>query len=115
MTGPAERVRGLALALPQAAERGTWGATTYRVGERIFAVTTSDAASVTCKVPPGLREVLLESAPRRFFIPPYFGTKGWVAVRLDDGCDWDELRDLLEGSYALVAPKRLAAQVRRNT
>jgi hypothetical protein len=36
-----------------------------------------------------------------------------VALRLDVGkVDWDEVRELLLGSYVLIAPKRLADQVK---
>ncbi|MGH7910332.1 MAG: MmcQ/YjbR family DNA-binding protein [Candidatus Dormibacteraceae bacterium] len=111
MTSTLTRVRALALALPETVERETWGVATYRVRERIFATASGDQPSLCCKVPPGLREVLLESGPERFFVPPYFGPKGWVAVRLGPEADWEEVRDLLEGSYSLVAPKRLAARL----
>jgi predicted DNA-binding protein (MmcQ/YjbR family) len=43
----------------------------------------------------------------------YIGSRGWVALRLDTGkVDWDEVRELLLGSYMLVAPARLAEQVK---
>jgi predicted DNA-binding protein (MmcQ/YjbR family) len=37
---------------------------------------------------------------------------GWVALRLDRGAiDWEEVRELLRTSYALLAPKKLARAV----
>ena len=37
----------------------------------------------------------------------------WVALRLDTGkVDWREVKDLLQCSYSLVAPKKLAEQAR---
>ena len=48
-----------------------------------------------------------------FYLPAYLALKGWVALRLDvSKVDWDEVRDLLLGSYAQVAPKRLAERVK---
>ena len=51
--------------------------------------------------------------PERFFVPPYVGSKGWVGARLDAAQDWDELAELLEDSYRLIAPKRLSALLDR--
>jgi phosphoribosylglycinamide formyltransferase-1 len=68
---------------------------------------------VTCKVSPGDNKALTEAQPARFYLPAYLASKGWVALRLDVGkVDWDEVRDLLLGSYAQVAPKRLAERVK---
>ncbi len=68
--------------------------------------------AVTCKVLPGDNKALVEVQPRRFYLPAYIGSRGWVALRLDVGkIDWEEVRELLLSSYTLVAPKRLAALV----
>ena len=48
--------------------------------------------------------------PKRLFVPPYVGGKGWVGMRLDRGPNWAEIALLVRRSYRLVAPKRLAAQ-----
>ena len=68
---------------------------------------------VTCKVLPDDNKRLALAQPARFYLPAYLASKGWVALRLDMGMvDWDEVRDLLLGSYALIAPKRLAERVK---
>jgi predicted DNA-binding protein (MmcQ/YjbR family) len=68
--------------------------------------------AVTCKVLPDDNKALAEAQPRRFYLPAYIGSRGWVALRLDVGkIDWEEVRELLLSSYALVAPRRLAALV----
>ena len=68
--------------------------------------------SVTCKVLPGGNAALAKARPAKFYVPPYVGPKGWVAMRLDVGeVDWDEVSRLVGGSYQLIAPKRLAGQV----
>ena len=47
---------------------------------------------------------------------PYFRAE-WgrnvVGLLLDDGTDWDELRELLTDSYCIQAPQRLAELVHR--
>lgn len=111
MNSEERRVRDLALALPETSDRETWGQTTYRVRERVFAVAPPGHDSIIVKAPVGMRDVFCESDPDRFYVPPYFGPKGWVGLRLGSDTDWDEVRDLIEGSYCLIAPKRLAAQV----
>jgi predicted DNA-binding protein (MmcQ/YjbR family) len=48
--------------------------------------------------------------PAKFYLPAYLGSSGWVALRLDvDEIDWDEVAELVVGSYRLLAPKSLAA------
>ena len=49
--------------------------------------------------------------PARFFVPAYVGAKGWVGVNVTVAADWDELRGLIEESYRMTAPKRLAAML----
>ena len=50
---------------------------------------------------------LVASDPDRFFIPPYVGGKGWLALHLDaPAIDWAEVAELVEDSYRHMAPKR---------
>ena len=48
--------------------------------------------------------------PGRFFVPAYVGHKGWVGVRLDPPVDREEIAELAEDSYRLIAPKSLVAR-----
>ena len=119
MTTPSDRLRDLCLALPETAEKEAWGEPTYRVREKIFAMEhggRDGRAAVWCKAPPGSQEVLVGADPDRFFVPPYVGHKGWIGMRLDDGADgsrvdWTEVDTVVRRSYALIAPKKLAAQL----
>jgi hypothetical protein len=107
------RLRRLCLALPQAEERRTWDCATFRVRGRIFAMHVADTGEgVWCKAPPGVQQLLVEVAPERFFVPPYVGRNGWIGVRLNGATDWHELADLIERSWRMTAPKRLAAAAR---
>lgn len=107
------RLREICLALPEAVEKPFGGHTapTFRVRAKMFAMTTEDGEATWLKAGPGVQEALVASAPERYFVPPYVGPKGWVGVRLDTGPDWDELTELVEESYRLIAPKRLAARL----
>jgi len=69
--------------------------------------------AVACKVLPGDNNALTEAQPGRFYLPAYIASRGWVALRLDVGkVDWDEIKNLLLGSYAMIAPSRLAERVK---
>jgi len=60
----------------------------------------------------GDNKSLASSQPARFYLPDYLASKGWVGLRLDIGkIDWDEVAELVRGSYRLIAPKRLTAVV----
>jgi predicted DNA-binding protein (MmcQ/YjbR family) len=109
---PLRRLRQICLALPEAEERTTWDAPTFRVRGKIFAMAPGRAgADVWIKAPRGSQALLVEAAPQRFFVPPYLGPKGWVGIRLEEKPDWAEVAALVRRSYRLVAPKRLAALV----
>jgi hypothetical protein len=68
--------------------------------------------AVWCKAPPGEQSRLIEENPRRFFVPPYVGHRGWVGIRVDlPSVNWAELRYLVQTAYRLTAPRRLAARL----
>jgi predicted DNA-binding protein (MmcQ/YjbR family) len=67
-----------------------------------------------CKAPAGVQDILVNSNPKRFFVPPYVSHHGWVGVWLDIELDWDEIADLVEESYRMTASKRLKAQLDQN-
>ena len=53
----------------------------------------------------------MSSAPDRFYVPPYVGHRGWLGVRLDVELNWDEIADIVEDAYRMVAPKKLVAEL----
>lgn len=111
---PLLKLRKVCLALPEAHEVEAWGAPTFRVRNKLFAMFAEAGnhhgdgrAGVWIKAGPGNQEMMVSVAPRKFFVPPYVGPSGWVGVYLDKAVDWDELAGLLKDGYQLVAPKRL--------
>jgi len=67
---------------------------------------------INCKVLPGDNIALIAADPKKFYMPAYIGSRGWVGLRLDVGkVDWEEVAELVKHSYRLVAPRRLAASV----
>lgn len=114
---PLERLRRLCLSLPEATERLSHGEPTWFVqGKKTFVMYANhhhdDRLAFWCAAPDGAQEILVASAPERFFRPPYVGHRGWLGVRLDvEGVDWDQIADLVTDAWRTVAPKRLLASL----
>ena len=89
MTDAIERVRAIALALPEMSERLSHGAPTFFVREKKTVATIHDdhhgdgRLAIWCPAPDGVQAELVDEEPERFFVPPYVGHRGWVGVRLD--------------------------------
>jgi predicted DNA-binding protein (MmcQ/YjbR family) len=107
------RLRQICLAFPEASEQGGVGDPTFKVRGKIFAMRhrMDGRMSLWCKAPPGAQDVLVRAEPGRHFVPPYVGHHGWVGLWLDAETDWELAADLIEESYRMTAPKRLAAQL----
>jgi phosphoribosylglycinamide formyltransferase-1 len=114
------RLTEIALALPETTRQICESHAQLTVRKKTFAYFLNNhhgdgIVAVTCKVLPGDNKVLAETRPDKFYLPAYIASKGWVALRLDAGkVDWDEVSELLLGSYALIAPRRLAEQMKPN-
>lgn len=104
-------LRGICLALPETSEVEAWGRPTFRAGKKLFAVftgTDEHPYGVVFKPAPVERPALV--ADDRFYVPPYFGPSGWLALDLGVAeVDWTEVAELLEISYRQVALKRMLA------
>lgn len=120
MTKPADalqQVRRVCLALPEATERLSHGSPTFFVRDKkVFVMFLDDhhgdgRLALWYAAPPGVQATLVEQEPRRFFVPPYVGGRGWLGLRLDIDVDWDEVAGVVEDAYRVVAPKRLVAQL----
>jgi hypothetical protein len=109
-------VSQIALALPETTRQIYGSHAQFLIRKKTFAYFLDNRhgdgiVAVTCKALPGDNTGLAEAQPKRFYLPAYISSKGWVALRLDGGrINWNEVRELLLGSYLLIAPKRLAAR-----
>ena len=108
------RVSKICLALPEAMRETLGSHASFLVRKKTFAYFLNDhhgdkIVAVACKALPGDNSALAAAQPDRFYLPSYIGPRGWVALRLDIGePDWEEVSELIAGSYRLIAPKRLA-------
>jgi predicted DNA-binding protein (MmcQ/YjbR family) len=107
-----DRMRTIALALPETSEEVTWGTdVNFRVRKKIFLFPGEE--QMTIKADPGERDALL--ATGRFHVAAYVGRFGWLTMdvpKRPTKADWDEIAELITTSYCLIAPKKLAATVR---
>jgi hypothetical protein len=120
-----DRVRAIALALPEVTERLSHGATCFFVrGNRPLCYFhdhhNDDRVSLWCPAPPGIQEALVASEPERFFKPPTSASgmfSDWLGVFLDPSGDaapdWNEIAGILEDAFRLVAPATAVAELDR--
>ena len=126
--GALDRVRKIALVLPDASERLSHGEPCFFVAERRpFCYFHDDhngdgRVSLWCPTLPGVQEELVTAEPRRFFrpTPSASGTfSTWLGVYLDttgtDRVDWKEISKILEDAYRSAAPKRLIKELETTT
>src|SRR4030095_10108844 len=89
----------------------------FRIRKRIFAYYSFDhhgdgMIAFICKSTLSEQRRLVRDDPISFFVPPYLGSKGWIAIRLDlDEVDWDTVADLARRAYQELAPRKLATLV----
>ncbi|WP_433367191.1 MmcQ/YjbR family DNA-binding protein [Actinoplanes sp. CA-142083] len=112
------RLRALALAFPDAAEKISHGHpaffTTkvfayYGGSVKIDGAYQQHEQSVLVLIDPGEREAML--AQDRCYVPAYLGASGWIGVDLTDDTGWDEVNELLDASYRRTAGARRIARI----
>jgi predicted DNA-binding protein (MmcQ/YjbR family) len=108
----AERLRELALSLPETYEDEPWGHPVFKVAEnKMFASMSvgEDCVSLTVKLTPEEREVahLFPFVSRA----RYVGRYGWITAEIADEEALDCALEWLRESYWLKAPAHLKAAV----
>lgn len=96
-----DRIRRLALAMPEAEEVIQFGQPFFKVRKKPFAVYSDEAGhQLSIKVEKASQPIFLEDP--RFHKTPYIGNHGWVTLQLDPTPDWEEVEGLITGSYDFV-------------
>jgi predicted DNA-binding protein (MmcQ/YjbR family) len=113
-----DRLRAFGLSLPDATEDFPWGESALRVNRKVFVFLGPEKAA-------GRRRVTLkleESNGHALSIDGAeptghgLGASGWVTVPLHaPGVSVELLRDWVEESYRIVAPRRLVAELDART
>lgn len=108
-TRPVDRMREVALSLPEAHEELTWEVhPTFRVRGRIFAIVSEDGASASVKASKEEQQALIRQDPQAYAYASYVGRFGWVDVTLDK-VDQEQLAELVVEAWRMTAPKRVVA------
>jgi len=112
MTKALDRVREIALELPETEERLSHGQPTFFVAGKQFAQFRDnhhgDGKTVVCVRVSSLDEqaMLLEVDPATYSKPAYMPT--WLAINVaGEAVDWDHVGDRIAASWELAAPSSL--------
>ena len=111
------RLTEICLTLPEAERAIRGNHADFRVRKKVFAYFLNNhhgdgIVSVCVKSTLGENVDRARDLPEIFYLPAYIGPRGWFGMRLDRGAiDWDEVRNIVEASYCLAAPRSLARKV----
>jgi predicted DNA-binding protein (MmcQ/YjbR family) len=98
------RLRKICSQLPDVTETVSFGHPTFQVRGKTFAVFEQykGELGLALKVEKELQQIFLKDP--RFYRTPYIGKHGWVTLRIETSrINWTEVREMLQGSYRLVA------------
>ncbi|HEY6119308.1 MAG TPA: MmcQ/YjbR family DNA-binding protein [Pyrinomonadaceae bacterium] len=106
-----QRVRSVCNALPETVEKLSHGEPTFFVRKKVFAMFSDNHHNdghVAVLVPAaiGIQEMLIKSAPEKFYRPAYVGVRGWVGIELTRVTDEELTLHIREG-WKLIAPQKL--------
>jgi predicted DNA-binding protein (MmcQ/YjbR family) len=107
------KLRKICLSLPEAHEVEAWEHPTFRIRNKIFCVWGghADEPNITLKVGKPALGIFLED--KRFWKASHIGNQGWITMSAMGDLDWEELTELIQGSYALIsAPKPKAKKAK---
>jgi len=111
-----ESVRAVCLWLPEAEEFMSHGSPNFRVRGKSFASYVVNhhgdgRVALWLNAAPGAQELYVGADPKRFFVPPYLGPRGWLGVHLDKGLSWKVIAERAREAYEKVAPAALVASL----
>ncbi len=109
-----DRLRAFALSLPGATEEFPWGESVAKVSGKVFVFLGSETASGQRRVTVKLDESHGHALSVEGAQPTGYGLgrSGWVTLPLRaSGVTIGLLRDWVEESYRIVAPKKLVAEL----
>jgi hypothetical protein len=105
-----DEVRLLALSLPRTTEAFVHGRVKFRIGKIVYLSFSRDETLMGFAFPKDWRDALVGSEPDKFMLPRQSDLRfNWVVVRLA-AIDAREMYELVVDAWAMVVPKRVAAE-----
>ena len=105
-----EEVCALARTLPRSSEAFVRGRVKFRIGRIVWLAFSRDGETMGFAFPKELRQALVDAEPEKFSLPrPSDMRYHWVRAWLD-ALDEDEMQELVTEAWAMVVPKRVAAE-----
>jgi hypothetical protein len=105
-----DEVRLLALSLPRTTEAFVHGRVKFRIGKIVYLSFSRDETLMGFAFPKDWRDALVGSEPDKFMLPRQSDLRfNWAVVRLA-AIDAREMRELVVDAWAMVVPKRVAAE-----
>jgi hypothetical protein len=95
-------VRQLALALPNAAERPSYGTPGFFVRKKLFVRILPDEDLAVFKIDFDRRDVLMKSDPQAYFITDHYRNYPMMIVRLSS-VDRSDLKELIENAWQFAS------------
>jgi hypothetical protein len=102
-------VTKLALSLPAVEVHPSYGTPALKVKGTLFARLREDGETLILKVDRMSRDLMLSAQPDLFFLTDHYRDYPYILLRLSRVTE-AAMRDLLEDSWQLAAPKKLVAE-----
>ena len=109
-----ETVREVASTLPGTKEGTSYGTPAFRVGKMLLVRLHDSGESLVIKIDPDERAMRMKAEPETYFITEHYRNYPYLLVRLST-VSRDDLRELLEDSWRLSAPRRLLAEYEKGS
>jgi hypothetical protein len=117
---PASRKKGvtfdevcrLGLELPGVARGTSWGTAALKVDGKLFVRLKEDGETLVLKMDIVSRDLVIKAQPKIFFITDHYRDWPYVLVRMAE-LRTPRLRELLEDSWRLAAPKKRLGELQR--
>ena len=109
----AGNLRKICLALAGTEETSNHGHPTFKVKRKAYAVLHGPEGqpAIAVKVGKDMQAVFLRDP--RFYPTPHAAHHGYVSLRAAGDLDWDEVAELVQGSYAISAAPNSAQKKRK--
>jgi hypothetical protein len=105
-----DQVCALARTLPRSSEAFVRGRVKFRIGGIVYLSLSADGSTMGFGFPKEWRQVQVEAEPEKFSLPSESDMRfHWMHVRLA-AIDAEEMRELVEGAWAMCVPRFVAAE-----